>query len=97
VYTDFKNYKYAFVKPSTTHDDFNASFSNKRSNITDDLKNHIIFLNYDYKSDIGSFEEKKTNPLEFPKYLFAEIEKQTLLSKVIIETSEQKINLKHSK
>ncbi len=92
--TDFQNYKYALVKPSTTHDEFNAYFSNNRSNITDDLKNHIVFINYDYKNDIESFNEKKTNPLEFPKYLFADIEKQTILSNVIFETSEQKINLK---
>lgn len=94
MHTDFRNYKYAFVKPSIKNDEFDAYFSNKRSHIEDDLKNHITFLNYDYKNDIESFKEKKTNPLEFPKYLFAEIEKQTVISNLISESSGGKINLK---
>ena len=94
MHIDFQNYKYALVKPSTEHDAFDGYFSNKLNNITDDLKNHFAFINYDYKNDIESFEEKKTNPLEFPKYLFAEIEKQAILSHIIIKASEAIINLK---
>lgn len=92
--TDFENYKYAFVKPSLKLNCFDACYSNTKSTIIDDVKNHIVFINYDYKNEIEPFENKSNNPLKFPDILLAKVEKKTTISDIFFERLINTINLK---
>lgn len=51
-------------------------------------KNHIAFINYDYKNDIEFFTKKENNPITFPKQLFIEIEEEINLENLSFDEAE---------
>ena len=71
--------------------------SNKLSVTSPTLNsNYIAFINYDFKNDIEAFSEKTNNPLQFPKQLFIEVEKEITLDDLVfeeVEVSDQTINI----
>jgi para-aminobenzoate synthetase component 1 len=92
-----KQFRFAFLKKEINNAvGFDVYFSNKQSSIIDNLKEHIVFINYDYKNKIENFQTKNTNPLCFPETLFIEVEKKITTNKLSNSNSKKdsiKINL----
>ncbi len=59
-------------------------------------KAQICFLNYDLKNEIEFFSEKSNNPLQFPKQLFIDVEKEINFDEIIFDDIKplQTINIK---
>jgi para-aminobenzoate synthetase component 1 len=76
----------------------NILLSNKNfSNCISPNKKQIAFINYDYKNEIESFNEKDNNPLQFPKQFYVEVEEEIDLGNINFEdakSSQQNINIK---
>lgn len=60
-------------------------------------KPQICFLNYDLKNETEHFISKNNNPLQFPKQLFIEVEKEIYLDEIIFEIKEPFIHEIHIK
>lgn len=48
-------------------------------------KQHICFINYDYKNKIETFTIKENNPLLFPDILFFEVEKEIFFNEFLFD------------
>lgn len=101
--TYLKNYKYLTLFYSNSNKsgfENKIMLSNKISSFNfTSKKEQICFINYDLKNHIEYFTEKNNNPLQFPKLLFIEIEKEISIDHTHleeIETSLQNICIKET-
>lgn len=69
--------KFVFIrKTKTSKNLFEVFLSNTARASDNHNKNCIAFISYDYKNEIENFKIKNNNPLRFPNFILAEVEKK---------------------